>query len=45
MTTKSITLEIWQPNDMRIQVNQGEINHLTWRIKPSFFMPQNPTEI
>ena len=54
MTTKSITLEIWQPNDMRIQVNQGEVNSrfleikildLTWRIKPSFFMPQNPTEI
>ena len=33
MTTKSITLEIWQPNDMRIQVNQGEVNSRFLEIK------------
>ena len=33
MTTKSITLNVWQPNDVRVQVNQGEVNSRFLEIK------------
>ena len=33
MTTKSITLNIWQPDDVRVQVNQGEVNSRFLEIK------------
>ena len=33
MTTKSITLNVWQPNDMRVKVNQGEVNSRFLEIK------------
>ena len=33
MTTKSITLDVWQSNDVRVKVNQGEINSRFLQIK------------
>ena len=33
MTTKSITLNVWQPNDIRVKVNQGEVNSRFLEIK------------
>lgn len=33
MTTKSITLNVWQPDDVRVQVNQGEVNSRFLEIK------------
>ena len=26
MTTTFITLDVWQPNNIRVKVNQGEVN-------------------
>lgn len=33
MTTKSITLDVWQSNDVRVKVNQGEIDSRFLQIK------------
>lgn len=33
MTTKSITLDVWQSNDVRVKVNQGETNSRFLQIK------------
>lgn len=33
MTTKSITLNVWQSNDIRVKVNQGEVNSRFLEIK------------
>ena len=33
MTTKSIVLDVWEPNDVRVKVNQGEINARFLQIK------------
>lgn len=33
MTTKSITLDVWNPNDVRVKVNQGEVNSRFLEIK------------
>ena len=33
MTTKSITLDVWQSNDVRVRVNQGEIDSRFLQIK------------
>ncbi len=33
MTTTLVTLDVWQPNDIRVKVNQGEINSRFLQIK------------
>lgn len=33
MTTKSITLDVWEPSDVRVKVNQGEIDARFLKIK------------
>ena len=33
MTKKSITLDVWQANDVRVKVNQGEVNSRFLEIK------------
>lgn len=33
MTKKSITLDVWQPSDIRVKVNQGEVNSRFLEIK------------
>ena len=33
MTTTLVTLDVWQPNEVRVQVNQGEVNSRFLEIK------------
>ena len=33
MTTTLVTLDVWQPNDIRVKVNQGEVNSRFLEIK------------
>ena len=33
MTTTFITLDVWQPSDIRVKVNQGEVNSRFLQVK------------